>query len=65
WTLPLDRDALSVALGRDNVVHLGLANDAAAARVVKPLKRLLHYLGQEIPEEFGRAPSRRPDDTND
>ncbi|PZT84808.1 MAG: DUF448 domain-containing protein, partial [Citromicrobium sp.] len=33
WTLPLDRDALSVALGRDNVVHLGLANDAAAARV--------------------------------
>ena len=65
WTLPLDRDALSVALGRDNVVHLGLANDAAAARVMKPLKRLMHYVGHDIPEEFGRAPSRRPDGTND
>ena len=65
WTLPLDRDALSVALGRDNVVHLGLANNAAAARVMKPLKRLMHYLGHEIPDEFGRAPARRNDDTTD
>jgi hypothetical protein len=31
--LPLDRAALSVALGRDNVVHLALTDDAAAARV--------------------------------
>jgi hypothetical protein len=29
--LPLDRAALSVALGRDNVVHLGVT-DAGAAR---------------------------------
>lgn len=70
WTLPLDRDALSVALGRDNVVHFGLADDAAAARVLKPLKRLMHYLGQEIPngtwpDEFGRASVRADDDTND
>lgn len=65
WTLPLDRDALSVALGRDNVVHFGLANDAAAARVMKPLKRLMHYLGHEIPDEFGRATARAGDDTND
>ena len=63
--LPLDRNALSVALGRDNVVHFGLANDAAAARVMKPLKRLMHYLGQEIPEESGRANSRAATDTND
>ena len=65
WTLPLDRDALSVALGRDNVVHLGLANAAAAARVMKPLTRLMHYLGQPIPDESGGAASRSPDDTND
>ena len=65
WTLPLDRDALSVALGRDNVVHFGLANDAAAARVTKPLTRLMHYLGQEIPDESGRANSRAATDTND
>lgn len=41
--LPLDRDALSVALGRDNVVHLALADDAAAKRVDQALARLLHY----------------------
>ena len=41
--LPLDRAALSVALGRDNVVHLALADDAAAERVDQALARLLHY----------------------
>jgi hypothetical protein len=45
-TLPLDRMALSVALGRDNVVHLGLTDSAAAARVSAPLQRLLRYLGR-------------------
>ena len=64
-TLPLDRDALSVALGRDNVVHLGLTHDASAARVRKPLMRLMHYLGLDIPAEFERATSRADDDTND
>ena len=52
--LPLDRNALSVALGRDNVVHLALAEDASATRVIKPLTRLMHYLGQEFPA--GMAP---------
>ncbi|QYJ06744.1 DUF448 domain-containing protein [Qipengyuania flava] len=53
--LPLDRNALSVALGRDNVVHLALADDAAAARVMKPLTRLMHYLGHDLPAADGRA----------
>ena len=44
--LPLDRAALSVALGRDNVVHLALTDSAAAERVVAPLQRLLHFMGQ-------------------
>ena len=44
-TLPLDRAALSVALGRDNVVHLALTDKAAAARLTEPLQRLLRYLG--------------------
>ncbi|MCK9542200.1 MAG: DUF448 domain-containing protein [Novosphingobium sp.] len=44
-TLPLDRAALSVALGRDNVVHLALTDAAAAERLSAPLKRLLHFLG--------------------
>ena len=53
--LPLDRDALSVALGRDNVVHLALADTAAAARVSKPLTRLMHYLGHTMSAADERA----------
>jgi len=44
-TLPLDRQALSVALGRDNVVHLALTDRASAARLVPLLDRLNHFLG--------------------
>src|SRR5690606_11691573 len=43
--LPLDRAALSVALGRDNVVHLALADRASAGRVAVPLRRLQTFLG--------------------
>lgn len=45
-TLPLDRAALSVALGRDNVVHLALTDAAAAERTSAALQRLLHFLGR-------------------
>jgi predicted RNA-binding protein YlxR (DUF448 family) len=41
--LPLDRAGLSVALGRDNVVHLALTDAAAAARVNGLLGRLNHF----------------------
>jgi predicted RNA-binding protein YlxR (DUF448 family) len=44
--LPLDRAALSVALGRDNVVHMALTNQAAAERLNVPLGRLLHFMGR-------------------
>lgn len=44
-TLPLDRAALSVALGRDNVVHLALTDHSAGERVAAPLQRLLTFLG--------------------
>ena len=43
--LPLDRAALSVALGRDNVVHLALTDAAAAERLAVPLGRLMRFLG--------------------
>lgn len=55
-TLPLDRAALSVALGRDNVVHLALNDAAAAERLSAPLNRLLHYLGR--PATTGTEPDR-------
>ncbi len=45
--LPLDRAALSVALGRDNVVHLALADDRSAERIMPVLARLLHFLGAD------------------
>lgn len=45
--LPLDRAALSVALGRDNVVHLGIAGHSgdqrAARRVSEALSRLTAF----------------------
>ena len=53
-TLPLDRAALSVALGRDNVVHLALTDRAAAARLDLPLQRLLRFLGQDRTNEHDR-----------
>ncbi|MEQ5786975.1 DUF448 domain-containing protein [Erythrobacter sp. NFXS35] len=47
--LPLDRTALSVALGRDNVVHLGVAGHAgdmrAATRVLQAVSRLSRFVG--------------------
>ncbi len=48
--LPLDRSALSVALGRDNVVHLALTHRQAAQRVTQALARLQHFDGAETPD---------------
>jgi len=70
--LPLDRAALSVALGRDNVVHLALTDAAAAERVSTPLQRLLHFRGDDPQGRSGpsgsthanadaAAPGARPD----
>ena len=58
--LPLDRAALSVALGRDNVVHLALTDAAAAARLAVPLGRLLRFLGHTT--ENASRDSARVDD---
>lgn len=55
--LPLDRNALSVALGRDNVVHLGVGSFKAAERVEQSLSRLLHFAGAsaDAPETGGTS----------
>ena len=44
-----------MALGRDNVVHLALADDAAAARVDQALMRLLHYRNASADVSEGEA----------
>jgi predicted RNA-binding protein YlxR (DUF448 family) len=46
--LPLDRRALSVALGRDNVVHLALADRGSAERIAVPLRRLVNFSGAAL-----------------
>lgn len=43
--LPVDRDALSMALGRDNVVHVAMINARAGERVRTLLDRWQSYLG--------------------
>lgn len=43
--LPVDREALSVALGRSNVVHVAVTNAGAAERLKGLLARWQSYLG--------------------
>jgi uncharacterized protein len=47
--LPVPRPILSLALGRENVVHIGLTDRAAAARVSDALDRWLHFIGPDLP----------------
>ncbi len=47
FTLPLSRTILSLALGRENVVHVGLTDSRAAARVREALARWLHFIGPD------------------
>ncbi len=55
--LPLDREALSVALGRENVVHLGVSGHAgdlrAAHRVGQAVNRLSEFVRTD-PERTGQ-----------
>lgn len=45
--LPVPRTTLALALGRENVVHIGLTDRAAAGRVREALDRWLHFIGPE------------------
>ena len=46
-TLPVARSILSLALGRENVVHIGVTDRAAAGRVSDALDRWLHFIGAQ------------------
>jgi uncharacterized protein len=41
--LPCSRDALSLALGKANVVHIGISDEAAADRLLIDIRRWLAY----------------------
>ena len=43
--IPADRTTLSVALGRENVVHIALVDRGAAARVARALDRWRAFIG--------------------
>jgi len=44
--IPAERTILSMALGRDNVVHIGLTAPASAARVADALSRWCGFIGR-------------------
>ncbi|MBN8838879.1 MAG: DUF448 domain-containing protein [Sphingomonadales bacterium] len=46
--LPLNRPILSMALGRENVVHIGVTDRMAAARLGEALDRWLQFIGPEL-----------------
>ena len=46
-TLPVDRQGLSVALGRQNVVHIGIIDKRAAERVSHMLARWIRFMGSD------------------
>lgn len=48
FQLPVDRAILSLALGRENVVHIGVTERAAARRVSDALDRWLHFIGPAL-----------------
>lgn len=47
FTIPVSRTILSLALGRENVVHVGLTDVRAARRVSETLARWLHFIGPD------------------
>lgn len=55
--LPVGRPILSLALGRENVVHIGVTDRAAAARVGDALDRWRHFIGSDFESAACETPS--------
>lgn len=61
--LPAGRDALSRALGRENIVHSGVIDGKAAARIATEVARWTAFLGTSSISNDGRGiPARRNDE---
>lgn len=58
--LPVTRTTLSLALGRENVVHAGLTDAQAARRVREALTRWLHFIGPDRAAEPCAPPAQGP-----
>ncbi|PZU47081.1 MAG: DUF448 domain-containing protein [Sphingomonas sp.] len=62
-TLPAGRDALSRSLGRENIVHSGVTNGKAAARIATEVARWAAFLGtSSISNDDRGLPERRNDE---
>jgi uncharacterized protein len=59
-TLPVPRTILSLALGRENVVHAGLTDARAAQRMSEALDRWLHFIGPDQDAEPCETQSQGP-----
>lgn len=55
--LPAERTILSLALGRENVVHVAIVDRAAAARVLRAIGRWRAFIGRDAGLEAVSAPS--------
>jgi uncharacterized protein len=55
-TLPVDRDRLSAALGRENTVHIGVSSHAAAKRISADLDRWIYFIGAASPPDLAESP---------
>lgn len=61
--LPADRESLSRALGRENVVHSGVNNGKAAARIAQELRRWAAFSGnRDLTDDARGIPGRRNDE---
>lgn len=63
--LPVSRTILSLALGRENVVHAGLTDARAAKRVGESLARWLYFIGPDGATQPCGTGSQGPSDSAD
>lgn len=54
--LPVDRERLSAALGRENTVHIGISSSAAAKRISADLDRWMYFIGRATPADLAESP---------
>jgi uncharacterized protein len=55
-TLPVDRERLSAALGRENTVHVGVASQAAAKRISADLDRWIYFIEAVSQPDLAESP---------
>ncbi len=55
-SIPVDRERLSAALGRENTVHVGVSSQSAAKRISADLDRWVYFIGAASPADLAESP---------